>query len=108
MPRTLIVVLMFVCLAIMLTTTILAIPAEPLGDAVVRLMADPWGRATFADLATGFVISMCWMWHIEERRWTLALWWPALWLTGNFAMIGYVLLRCANARPLHHRSTTGQ
>jgi hypothetical protein len=53
----------------------------------------PWGPATFLDLAAGLLIAALWMAVREPRRALLPLWWVGVLLTGNMGVLVFVL-RC--------------
>ena len=65
-----------------------------------RIAADPWGLATLVDIYLGLVVVALWLWCVERRPWSRALWIPALFLLGNLVTAVVLLLRLRHARDL--------
>ena len=67
----------------------------------MRAIADqPWGPATFLDLAAGLLITALWMAVREPKRALLPLWWLGLMLLGNIGTLVFVLRCTIGARSL--------
>lgn len=67
----------------------------------MRAIADqPWGPATFIDLAAGLLMAAWWMAVREPRPALLPLWWLGLMLLGNIGTLAFVLRCTIGARNL--------
>ncbi len=67
-------------------------------DGLELVLGDPWGRVTFADLASGLVLVGAWIGWREGSVLRAAPWWLALLATGNLALGIYVVWAAGSSR----------
>lgn len=70
-----------------------AIGAAPFGASFDRILADPWGIVTLADLYLGFLIAAVIIWSFEANRGTALLWIVPMFFLGNAVTAAWLVLR---------------
>ncbi len=84
---------LLIAVIVLIAGSIHAAQTQGLGDGLAQIWNQRWGAATLIDLYVGLSIAAVWMWQIERRRWSLAIWYVALAGLGNMALAAYVLVR---------------
>lgn len=86
-------------LLVMLAVTTWASLHENVLEATLRMVRDRWTVATFFDAYFGFLWFWLWIAATERSGWMKWLWLGAIFLFGNLAMAGFVLLRLHRTKP---------
>ena len=98
-----VVILRVVAVALIVALVVGSVQAQAVQGLIAGMGAiadQPWGPATFLDLAAGLLMAAVWMAVREPRRALLPLWWVGLLLTGNMAVLVFVLRCTLGARSL--------
>jgi hypothetical protein len=71
---------------------------ESIRDGFRKMLDEPWGLVTLIDLYAGFFVIGAWIWVVEKRRVTAAVWLVLLFFLGNGATLLYLTIRARRAR----------
>ena len=88
----------------MLALTIWASTYESVFVGAKKILAEPWGLATFADTYLAFLTFYIWVFYKEVSTVSKIIWLILILALGNFAMSAYVLwqiFKLPSAAPVH-------